>query len=58
MRDVDGVPLIELLLLRLSMSTQIDQIIVATSIETENSSLVDHVHNLGFETYIGSENVS
>jgi glutamate-1-semialdehyde 2,1-aminomutase len=55
MRDVDGVPLIELLLLRLSMSTQIDQIIVATSIETENSSLVDHVHNLGFETYIGSE---
>lgn len=55
MHPVQGVPLIELLLRRLSMARTIDQIVLATSTDPRNQPLVDHVRSLGYETYRGSE---
>jgi glutamate-1-semialdehyde 2,1-aminomutase len=55
MRKIDGVTLIELLLTRLSQSKSIDQIVVATSIESTNDPLVKHVNSLGYKTFQGSE---
>ena len=56
MREVDGIPLIELLLARLSHSIEIDQIVLATSIDSRNIPLVDHVTSLGYQSFQGSEN--
>lgn len=55
MHSVQGIPMIELLLLRLSMACTIDKIVLATSSDPRNQPLVDHVHSLGYETYRGSE---
>jgi glutamate-1-semialdehyde 2,1-aminomutase len=55
MRQFDGVPLIELLLMRLSRSQRIDRIVLATSNSEENRPLSDHVRSLGFEVFEGSE---
>ncbi len=55
MRLVDGTPMIELLLSRLSKAKEIHQIIVATSIEKVNQILVDHVIKLGYTCEQGSE---
>jgi glutamate-1-semialdehyde 2,1-aminomutase len=55
MCKVDGVTLIELLLARLSESNAIDQIVVATSSDSRNDPLVQHVNNLGYKTFQGSE---
>lgn len=55
MKEVQGKPLIELLLARLSQAKQIDQIIVATSQSSKNQPLVDHVQKLGYQCYLGSE---
>ena len=56
MKLIDGVPMIELLLSRLSKSKEINQIIVATSIDERNMPLVVHVQKLGFACEQGSEN--
>ena len=56
MKPINGVPMIELLLNRLSSSKEIDQIIVATSIDECNIPLVTHVRNLGYACEQGSEN--
>ena len=48
MKSIGGIPMIELLLSRLSRSKQIDQIIVATSVDERNLPLVEHVLKLGF----------
>ena len=56
MKLIDGVPMIELLLLRLSKSREINQTIVATSIDERNKSLMEHVQKLGFSCEQGSEN--
>ena len=48
--------MIELLLLRLSKSKEIDQIIVATSVDQRNQPLVDHVRKLSYACEQGSEN--
>ena len=56
MKPINGVPMIELLLKRLSNSKQIDRIIVATSVATQNQPLAEHVRALGFDVYQGSEN--
>ena len=56
MREVDGIPLIELLLARLSHSSEIDQIVLATSIDSRNIPLVNHVTSLGYQSFQGSEN--
>lgn len=56
MRIINGRTLIDLLLSRLSKSNEIDQIIVATSIDKRNLPLIDHIHALGYVCEIGSEN--
>jgi len=56
MKKIASVPMIELLLRRLSLATQIDQIIVATSIDKANTPLVEHVSKLGYKVFQGSEN--
>ncbi len=56
MKLIGGVPMIEILLSRLSMSEEIDQIIVATSVDERNIPLVNHVEKLGYACEQGSEN--
>jgi glutamate-1-semialdehyde 2,1-aminomutase len=56
MQPILGVPLIELLLKRLSKAKRIDQIILATSDDPRNQPLVDHVRKLGYTVFQGSEN--
>ena len=56
MKPIGGIPMIELLLSRLSKSKEIDQIIVATSVDARNLSLVEHVRKLGYACEQGSEN--
>jgi glutamate-1-semialdehyde 2,1-aminomutase len=55
MKLIVGVPMIELLLARLAKSSQIDQIVLATSIDEQNLQLVEHVQNLGYTCVQGSE---
>ena len=43
MKEINGTPMIEVLLKRLAKSEQIDQIIVATSVDPKNDLLVRHV---------------
>lgn len=56
MKSINGVPMIELLLARLAKSQQIDQIVLATSVDPRNQPLVEHVSRLGFTCEQGSEN--
>lgn len=56
MKPICGVPMIELLLKRLAKSQELDQIVVATSIDSRNQPLVEHVKSLGFACEQGSEN--
>ena len=55
MKTIGSVPMIELLLKRLNNSKLIDQIILATSVDEKNTSLVEHVESLGFTCEKGSE---
>jgi glutamate-1-semialdehyde 2,1-aminomutase len=55
MKLIGGVPMIELLLARLAKSKQIDQIVLATSIDERNTPLVEHVQKLGYTCVRGSE---
>lgn len=55
MKPVVGRPMIELLLARLARASEIDQIIVATSIDDRNLPLVEHVRSLGYACERGSE---
>ena len=56
MMSIGGYSLIELLLMRLSESIEVDEIVVATSEHTNNKVLIDHVRSLGFRCEKGSEN--
>jgi len=56
MRSISDIPLIEILLTRLSKSKYIDQIVLATTDDPLNQSLINHVENLGYDVYEGSEN--
>ncbi|ATX76598.1 glutamate-1-semialdehyde aminotransferase [Reinekea forsetii] len=53
---INGIPVIELLLFRLSQSKLVDQIVVATSDADADIRLADYVRNLGFSCSQGSEN--
>lgn len=55
MRSILGKPMIELLLHRLSLACEIDQIILATSSHARNRPLINHVEKLGYLVYQGSE---
>ena len=56
MKLINGMPVIELLLLRLSKSKLVDQIVVATSDADADIRLAEYVKNLGFSCSQGSEN--
>lgn len=56
MKRIGGVPMIEILLSRLSQAKELSQIVVATSIDPRNQVLIDHVRSLGFDCEQGSEN--
>jgi glutamate-1-semialdehyde 2,1-aminomutase len=55
MKQIKGVPMIELLLSRLSHAKEIDQIVVATSVDPKNVPLAEHVRSLGYPCEFGSE---
>jgi glutamate-1-semialdehyde 2,1-aminomutase len=55
MKPISGIPMIELLLSRLSKSKQIDEIVLATSTDERNAHLVEHVQQLGYTCVRGSE---
>lgn len=56
MKPISGVPMIELLLKRLAKAKEVDQIVVATSRDSKNLPLVEHVRSLGYACELGSEN--
>jgi glutamate-1-semialdehyde 2,1-aminomutase len=56
MAPVEGTPLIELLLERLSRARSLDQIVLATGEGAPNDPLVAHVLGMGYEVFRGSEN--
>lgn len=56
MKPIGGIPMIELLLSRLSRAREVDQIVVATSVDERNQVLVEHVRQLGYACTQGSEN--
>jgi len=55
MKRIEYAPMIELLLKRLSESKQLDQIVLATSIDQSNDDLAKHVERLGYVCFRGSE---
>ena len=55
MMPINSVPMIELLLSRLSSSKIIDQVIVATSDHENNKPLLEYVNKLNYKYYVGSE---
>lgn len=56
MMPIKDVPMIELLLKRLSRARKLDQIVLATSVSAANEPMVLHVRNLGYVCVQGSEN--
>ena len=56
MKLILGKTMIEILLKRLSQSSEIDQIVVATPSTQCDLPLVNHVQSLGYECFRGSEN--
>ncbi len=56
MKPINGVPMIEVLLRRLSRARSVSEIVVATSRDEKNAPLVRHVSSLGYQCYQGSEN--
>ena len=55
MKIVEGKPVIELLFLRLNKAKNINQIILATSDLKRDDILAQHIKNIGFEVFRGSE---
>ena len=55
MKPVLGTPLIELLLERLSCSATVEQIVLATTVQDQDQVLAEHVSQLGYMVYRGSE---
>jgi glutamate-1-semialdehyde 2,1-aminomutase len=55
MKPLAGMPMIELLLKRLSQSQSLNQIVLATSTDARNDALVNHVSRLGYVCVRGSE---
>jgi glutamate-1-semialdehyde 2,1-aminomutase len=55
MRPIEGRPMIELLLSRLSKATRLDAIVLATAKNEANHPLMAHVASLGYTCHAGSE---
>jgi glutamate-1-semialdehyde 2,1-aminomutase len=56
MQPIDGMPMIGVLLERLAKASEVDEIVLATSVDTRNDRLVEYVRHLGYAVYRGSEN--
>lgn len=56
LKSVQNIPMIGVLLARLSLAKEIDQIVLATVDNEINSPLTDYVRSLGYQVYLGSEN--
>ncbi len=56
MEKINGTPIIELLLNRLSKSKKIDQIVIAIPLDEKNKSLENHLQEKNYKIYKGSEN--
>lgn len=56
MKLIGGVPMIELLLARLTRAATLDEIVLATSVDSRNAPLAEHVRSLGYQCIQGSEN--
>ena len=56
MKLINGVPMIGLLLDRLSRAKEIDQIVLATSVDPRNLPLAEFVRSIGYACEQGSEN--
>jgi glutamate-1-semialdehyde 2,1-aminomutase len=56
LKSIVGMPMIELLLNRLSESKELDEVVLATSNEKNNEKLIALVQSLGYRCTIGSEN--
>ena len=56
MKPIGSVPMIEVLLARLACAKEVNEIMVATSVDSRNQPLADHVAALGYKCYRGSEN--
>lgn len=56
MRPIAGVPMIEVLLRRLSAAKRVTRIMLATSDDPRNRPLAAHVRSLGYDVAVGSEN--
>lgn len=56
LKFINGKPMIEILLSRLSRSIELDQIVVSTSLKTENDILNSTIISLGYACVRGSEN--
>ena len=55
MKPIGGVPMIEVLLARLALAKEVNEIVVATSVDPSNQPLAGHVNSLGYKCYRGSE---
>jgi glutamate-1-semialdehyde 2,1-aminomutase len=55
MQPIRGTPLIALLLRRLSRAAELDEIVVATSLNPRDEALADCVRGLGYRVFQGSE---
>jgi glutamate-1-semialdehyde 2,1-aminomutase len=56
MMPINAVPMIEVLLKRLSRATKLDQVVLATSVSSANEPIAQHVRSLGYLCIRGSEN--
>lgn len=55
MKTIVDRPVIELLVKRLDLAAEVDQVVVATPLDPENMVLKNHVTSLGFKCHMGSE---
>ena len=56
LKKINDMPMIEIILKRLSLSRKVDNIILATSEKQQDVFLSKFVKELGFEVFNGSEN--
>ena len=55
LKRLNGLSIIEILFSRLSKAKLIDEIILATSNEPQDKALIEHIENLGYKTFAGSQ---
>lgn len=56
MMEIDGVPLLKIMLTRVMASKLLDKVIIATSTQLEDDKIEDFCIEYGFESFRGSEN--